>query len=123
MSLLFLRVAPLVSPHACMYVCECVRVCLLQIAAQMDDRGLGVGAGAGGARSTVGSADASLLELALGVVAAIAPNAGAAGSLPLCPLMCACVCAANVCVCECVRVLFVCVCLSVLCVCDCRPRC
>ena len=49
--------------------------------AQTEDRGPGAGAGAGGARSTVSDESASVLELALGVVSAIAPHPGASSAM------------------------------------------
>ena len=52
-----------------------------QTTALTEDRGPGASAGAGGARSTVSDENASVLELALGVVNAIAPHPGATSAI------------------------------------------
>ncbi len=52
-----------------------------QVSTLKEDRGPGASGGAGGARSTVAGENASVLELALGVVSAIAPHPGASTTI------------------------------------------
>ncbi len=63
------------------FLAAVVCVCVNQATTLVEDRGPGAGAGAGGARSTVSDESAGVLELALGVVSALAPHPGASSAM------------------------------------------